>query len=82
MEKSESKYRKAYKRANCFKGLFTHDIHNMFNSISNALEYAEIMIRNKSFTPKILDYIELVKKQIRRGKQLIKNVRKLSEIEK
>ena len=77
----EDIYHKAYIRAKCFKGLFTHDISNLFHTISNSLELCGILL-NQGFRKKeILEYFKLIEEQINRGKKLVKNIRNLSELE-
>ncbi|MFX0037684.1 MAG: sensor histidine kinase [Candidatus Hermodarchaeota archaeon] len=77
----EDMYQKAYIRAKCFKGLFTHDISNLFHIISNSLELCENLIKTGVSIAEILDYFKLMAEQINRGKKLVRNIRKLSELE-
>lgn len=81
LESSEKKFRKAYNRANCFKGLFTHDISNILQVTGNALEYSVLLLKDGDNIEKILDYFELIKNQLNRGKKLIQNILNLSEME-
>ena len=81
LENSENKYRLAYNRAKCFKGLFTHDISNMFHTISNSLELCESLLKKEIKPDDVLEYFELIEQQINRGKKLINNIRNLSEME-
>ncbi|MFX0177806.1 MAG: PAS domain S-box protein, partial [Candidatus Hodarchaeota archaeon] len=81
LENSEKKYRKAYNRANCYKGLFTHDISNMFHTIGNSIELCDSLLKEGVKNNDIIDYFDVIEKQITRGKKLINNIRNLSEIE-
>jgi PAS domain S-box-containing protein len=81
LESSEIKYRKAYSRADCYKGLFTHDISNMFHTIGNSIELCETLLKKVVDNNEVLEYFETIEQQIKRGKKLINNVRNLSEIE-
>jgi len=81
LESSEKKYRKAYSRTKCFKGLFTHDISNIFQTIGNSIELSDLLLKKGVEINKILEYFELIENQISRGKKLIHNIRNLSEIE-
>lgn len=81
LESSELKYRKAYSRADCYKGLFTHDISNMFHTIGNSIELCEMLLKEGIKNNDILEYFEVIEQQIKRGKKLINNIRNLSEIE-
>jgi signal transduction histidine kinase len=77
----EDMYQKAYIRARCFKGIFTHDISNLFHILSNSFELCEMMIKEGLRTEEILEYFKLIEEQINRGKKLVKNVTNLSELE-
>ncbi|MFW9828334.1 MAG: PAS domain S-box protein [Candidatus Thorarchaeota archaeon] len=81
LENSESKYRKAYDRADCYKGLFTHDIANIFQIIRNSLELSQMKLVENYKEKDFAAHFEVIDQQIRRGKSLINNIRNLSEIE-
>jgi len=77
----ENDYREAYYRAKCFKGIFTHDISNLFQIISNSIELCGTLLKDEMNIEDILDYFELIGQQLNRGKKLINNIRSLSQIE-
>ncbi|MFX0024052.1 MAG: sensor histidine kinase [Candidatus Hermodarchaeota archaeon] len=77
----ENMYQKAYIRVKTFKGLFTHDISNLFHTISNSLELCQMLLKDGIETEEILEYFKLIEEQINRGKKLVKNIRNLSELE-
>ena len=77
----ERDYREAYFRTKCFKGIFTHDISNLFQIISNSVEICESLLREELNVREVIDYFELIAQQLNRGKQLINNVRNLSILE-
>ncbi len=77
----EDMYHKAYIRTKCFKGLFTHDISNLFHTISNSLELCGILLKDGINREEILEYFKLIEEQINRGKKLVRNIRNLSELE-
>ncbi len=81
LENSERRYRKTYNRAESCKGLFTHDISNIFQTIGNSIELNQILLEEDSDKNEIIKNYEIINKQIKRGKDLINNIRKLSEIE-
>ncbi|MFW9828105.1 MAG: sensor histidine kinase [Candidatus Thorarchaeota archaeon] len=83
MQKLElgSTYDKAYLTSRCFKGLFTHDISNVFHSISSAFELCLILIQKEIENEDILEFFKLIEEQINRGKKLVKDFRKLTESE-
>ncbi|MFX1380227.1 MAG: sensor histidine kinase [Promethearchaeota archaeon] len=77
----DNMYQKAYIRAKCFKGIFTHDISNLFHTISNSLELIEILLKDGIKKEEILEYFRLIAEQINRGKKLVRNIKSLSELE-
>ncbi|MFX0036263.1 MAG: PAS domain S-box protein [Candidatus Hermodarchaeota archaeon] len=81
LENSEKKYRKAYNRADCYKGLFTHDISNIFQIIGNSIELSQMQLEESIIKKELLECFEVIAQQIKRGKSLINNIRNLSEIE-
>ncbi len=81
LENSEKKYRKAYNRADCYKGLFTHDISNIFQIIGNSIELSQMQLEESINKKELLECFEVIAQQIKRGKSLINNIRNLSEIE-
>jgi len=76
LRQSENNYREAYLNANFYKDLFTHDISNIFQIINSTVELAKIEGQNNS--EELISHLE---KQLRQGKELIRNIRKYSEIE-
>ncbi|MFX0042808.1 MAG: sensor histidine kinase [Candidatus Hodarchaeota archaeon] len=77
----ENIYDEVYIRAKCFKGLFIHDISNLFHSISNAFELCMMLLKEETRNEEILEYFRLIEEQVNRGKKLVRNFRKLSELE-
>ena len=76
LKQSESNYREAYLSANFYKDLFTHDISNIFQIIFSTVELAK---REKNI--KSEELISRMEKQLNQGRELIRNIRKFSEIE-
>jgi len=77
---SETRFREAYNRAEFYKDLFAHDINNILQSILSANEIIA-SLGNYETNQKIVRLIEIIKEQVNRGKKLVSNVRKLSQIE-
>ncbi|MFX1315259.1 MAG: sensor histidine kinase [Promethearchaeota archaeon] len=77
----DNTYDEVYFRAKCFKGLFIHDISNLFHSIGNAFELCIMLLKEETRNEEILEYFKLIEEQINRGKKLIRNFKKLSELE-
>ena len=78
LKESEQNFRKAYHQVNFYKDLFTHDINNVLNNISIAMKLCTEKVDNHE---KISDYLNLANESINRGKTLVSNVRKLSQLE-
>ncbi|MFX1428250.1 MAG: sensor histidine kinase [Promethearchaeota archaeon] len=79
--KMEDMYYIAYKKAKCFTDLFAHDISNLFHVISNSLELCGMLLKEGVDKEEILEYFQLIEEQVNRGKELVRNIRSLSELE-
>ena len=77
----EKDYREAYYRTKCFKGIFTHDISNLFQIISNSVELCGSLLKEEMNVKDLIEYFELICQQLNRGKILISNMRSLSVLE-
>ena len=74
LKNSEIKYREAYNRSNLYKDLFSHDINNILQNILTSIELSK-MSQN---APNITKIFDIASDQIIRGKELARNVQKLS----
>jgi len=81
MQDVENVYQDAYFRTKCVKGLFIHDISNLFQVISNSIELCESLLKEDAKIKDITEYFHMIGQQLNRGKKLIRNVRNLSELE-
>jgi signal transduction histidine kinase len=81
LKQSEENYRDAYERSNFYKDLFAHDISNILQVINSSVEVIHHYIKDNVSTVDIEDVLNMIKNQIMRGKKLIYNVHKLSELE-
>ncbi|MHA1987587.1 MAG: sensor histidine kinase [Promethearchaeota archaeon] len=81
MQEVENVYQDAYYRTKCLKGLFVHDISNLFQIICNSIELCESLLIGEENKENIVDYFRLIVQQLNRGKKLIRNVKNLSELE-
>jgi len=75
---SEKKYREAYKRAEFYKDLCSHDINNILQNILSGMQLCEMGLEDPH---EIKSIIKIVINQINRGANLVSNIRKLSQIE-
>lgn len=80
LQKSEATYREAYNRAEFYKDIFTHDINNILQNISNGIQLNEMYLNKPDKSNKIKRNIDIIKTQVKRGANLVSNVRKLSKI--
>ena len=80
LQKSETTYREAYKRAEFYKDIFTHDINNILQNISNGIQLNEMYLNKPEKSNAIKRNIDIIKRQVKRGANLVSNVRKLSKI--
>ena len=81
MQEVENVFENAYYRTKCIKGLFIHDISNLFQIISNSIELCETLFSEEAKREVITKYFQLITQQLTRGKNLIKNVRNLSDLD-
>jgi len=81
MQDVENVYQDAYLRTKCFKGLFIHDISNLFQIISNSIELCESLLKEDVKTEAVIEYFQMIAQQLNRGKKLIRNARNISELD-
>ena len=78
---SESKYRQAYDRANFYKDLFAHDINNILQNILMSTEISYLNLKSSESLKNIKEMLDTISDQVKRGSNLVNNVRKLTELE-
>ncbi|MHA2035124.1 MAG: sensor histidine kinase [Promethearchaeota archaeon] len=81
MQEVEKVFENAYYQAKCIKGLFIHDISNLFQIISNSVELCESLLRGEMKKKDLMEYFQIIAQQLTRGKKLIRNVRNLSDLD-
>ncbi len=81
LKESENSFRQAYKRAEFYKDLLSHDINNILQICLSGLQVSELLISQPQNSETIMKNLKIIQDQIFRGKNLIKNVQKLSTIE-
>ena len=81
LETSEIKYREAYNRVDFYKDIFSHDINNIFQNINSSAELIDLNTEQSINLEKNDELLEIIREQIKRGTNLVSNVRRLSEIE-
>ena len=81
LKTSEIKYREAYNRVDFYKDIFSHDINNIFQNIHSSVELIDINTEQSINIEKNDELLDIIREQIKRGANLVSNVRRLSEIE-
>lgn len=79
---SEENLRNAYKQAEFYKDLISHDINNILQSILSAAELGSAIGNEPQSNNKVEKFLEGIKIQVERGARLINNVQKLSTLSK
>jgi len=78
--KSEKRYYMAYNRAELYKDLFAHDISNILQYIKSSVDIFELYQKDPRGKDQINEAISILNEQTIRGSNLVKNIRKLSEL--
>ena len=79
LKESEEKYREAYNLAELYKDLFAHDIGNILNNVKISVGLIS-MQENLEKIEDINEYLEIINNQMNRGNNLVKNIRRLSQL--
>ncbi len=80
LKKSEESYREAYSRAEFYKDLITHDINNILQSILSGMQLSQLYLNNAEKLEDLNEIYEMVQNQVKRGANLVLNIRKLSQL--
>ncbi len=78
---SEKKYREAYNRVEFYKDLLNHDINNILQVISIAIDVALLHLKNGEKNREVQEILEMIPKQIMRAANLINNIQIITELE-
>ena len=78
---SEEKYREAFNLVNFYKDLFSHDMNNILQAINSSVEYYALFKKDPEKLQKLGEIDKVVKTHLKRGSNLVLNVRKLSKLE-
>jgi len=81
LKESELKYKEAYKKAEFYKDIFTHDINNILSNIKTSIELSAIYLKDPNRIPDVEKLYEVIRGQFKKGSSLVSNIRKLSQIE-
>ncbi len=81
LKKSQKDYKQAYKRANFFKDIVIHDVNNVLQLIQSSEDLYKYYRTTGCTESEIDEVLENIDKSIERGIQIVKNARKLSQIE-
>ncbi len=81
LKESEMKYREAYDREMIYRDIFIHDFNNFLQNIQSACDSRSIYKEKNLLDAHQDELFNIIEEQVFRGSKLIKNVRKLSQIE-
>jgi len=81
LKKSEEKFHKAFLRADFYKDIFTHDMSNILQGIISGVQLCNLYDIKKIEIDKIDSVTDSIKNLVKRGANLISNIRKLSKLE-
>ncbi|MFW9936496.1 MAG: ATP-binding protein [Candidatus Thorarchaeota archaeon] len=78
---SEHKFKEAYDRSTFYKDLVAHDINNILQNIQSSSELLSLSLKDSNNFQRVSEMTNLIEEQVKRGANLVANVRTLSEIE-
>ena len=81
LRESEERYRNAYNRTNLYKDVFTHDVNNILQKILSSFELSKLYSYNIDKRDVLEELNNHINDVIMRGKKLVLNIQKLSQIE-
>lgn len=78
----EEKYIIAYDQAEFYKNLCTHDFSNILLVINGSSQICSLFIDDPEKVKEVKDNLERIRDQVKRANLLIKNIQKISEIDR
>ena len=78
---SEKKYREAYEQVNFYRDLFTHDINNILQNIISSVDLCFHSMESFEQPQKTRDILNIIKGQVIRGGNLVKNIQTISQLD-
>ncbi len=81
LKRSENRFREAYNRAEFYKDLIAHDINNILQSILFSSQLFDELLKETEKSSQINKILKNLEDQVERGSGLIKNVRKMSQLD-
>jgi len=78
---SEKKYQDAYNQIRFYEDLFYHDLNNILQTLRSSTDLANIYLKDPEKMQDFQDILDIIEDQIERGKNLVINVKRLSELE-
>ncbi|TFF97324.1 MAG: PAS domain-containing sensor histidine kinase [Promethearchaeota archaeon] len=82
LKNSEKRYKEAYNRAEFYKDVFAHDVSNILQGILTSSELCRFNMKNSKKTMDIQNLFDIIEDQVKRGANLVSNIRKISSIDK
>jgi PAS domain S-box-containing protein len=81
LKESELKFRESFNRTKFYKDIFAHDINNILQNISSAIDLLNIKVEEITVPEECEELLSIIKDQVIRGTNLVSNVRTLSDVE-
>lgn len=81
LKQSELKYRESFNRTKFYKDIFAHDINNILQNILSAIDLLNIKAEDMVVPKECEELLGIINDQVTRGKNLVSNVRTLSDVE-
>ena len=82
LKSSQEKYKEAYKKAEFYNDLISHDINNILQVILSSTAHNERFLESPENLEIIKKNMKTIKDNVMRGAKLVKNVKNLSQLEK
>jgi len=81
LKKSESMLRESLTKTNFYKDLLTHDMNNILQGILSGAQFSELIHNDPNQLEELRSSIRIIREQVIRGTNLIRNIRKISQLE-
>ena len=79
--KSEGKYKKAYKQAEFYNDLISHDLNNILQAILSSTQVNERFLGDPEKLDILKKNLSIIKKSVVQGAKLVRDLNKLSQLE-
>ncbi|MHA1369712.1 MAG: response regulator [Promethearchaeota archaeon] len=81
LQNSEKKYKNAYRRLKLYEDLFLHDVNNILQIIQTSNDIIQMVYESSNDKQLLEKIMVVIRDQVNRGKNLVSNIMKLSNLE-